>query len=78
MARVCVRKIAEQQGLNINQLSLRAAVSVGVVRRYWYNTADGSQHGKPLTLVSLPIMEQFARALSTPIGALLEGEDTNS
>ncbi len=71
MARVRVRELAEQQGLNINQLSLRARVNVGVVRRYWYNTATGQQTGKPLTLVSLIILQQLADALNEPIGSLL-------
>ena len=37
MIQVRLREIAEGKGLNMSQVQIGAGVSMGSVRRYWYN-----------------------------------------
>ncbi len=37
MVRLRVKELAEARGLNMNQVSRRTGLTLGMVRRYWYN-----------------------------------------
>ena len=75
MARLRIRDIAVAQGLNMSQLQRRSGLTMGVVRRYWYNTANGLAEGEPLEMVSLEHIDRLATVLGVELGDLLE-EDT--
>jgi transcriptional regulator with XRE-family HTH domain len=77
MVALKVRDIAEQQGLTMYALQQRAGVSMGAIRRYWYSSADGKEHGRPLRVVYLEQLGAVAEALGVQPGDLLrttEGE----
>jgi hypothetical protein len=50
---------------------------MGVVRRYWYNTANGLAEGEPLEMVSLSHVNKLAETLRVEPGELL-GEQEKS
>ncbi len=75
VARLRLRDIALAQGLNMSQLQRRSGLTMGVIRRYWYNTANGLAEGEPLEMVSLEHIDRLATVLGVELGDLLE-EDT--
>ena len=75
MARLRLREIAEDQGLNMSQLQRQSGLTMGVVRRYWYNTANGLAEGEPLEMVSLQHINRLADILKVRPGELLGEED---
>lgn len=77
MARLRVREIAEDQGLNMSQLQRQSGLTMGVVRRYWYNTANGLAEGDALEMVSLAHINKIADTLKVEPGELL-GEQEKS
>ena len=75
MAKLRLKEIAEAQGLNMSQLQRQSGLTMGVVRRYWYNTANGLAEGDPLEMVSLTHINRLADVLQVRPGELL-GEET--
>lgn len=71
MARLRVRELAESQGLNMSQLQRASRLTMNMVRRYWYNTADGKQAGPALAEVRLDALESLAHVLSVSPGDLI-------
>ena len=72
-----VREVAEQQGLTMYALQKKSGVSMGTVRRYWYNTSDGKEYGPPLKVVFLDQFGLIATALDTTPGELIEELEEN-
>ena len=77
MARLRIREIAEEQGLNMSQLQRQSGMTMGVVRRYWYNTANGLAEGEPLEMVSLAYINKLAEVLKVEPGDLLGDQETS-
>ncbi len=75
MARLRLREVAQTQGLNMSQVQRRSGLTMGVVRRYWYNTANGLAEGDPLVMVSLEHIDKLAEVLGVEPGNLLEEDD---
>jgi len=71
MARLGIRNIAESKGLNMSQLQRQSGLTMGVVRRYWYNTANGLADGDPLEMISLEHINTIAEVLKVNPGELL-------
>ena len=72
MSRLNVQAIAKAQSLNLSQLQIKAGVSMGTVRRYWYGTKNGKEVGEKLTEIDLAILDKFAQALNVPTTRLIE------
>jgi transcriptional regulator with XRE-family HTH domain len=72
MTKLRVRQIAEAQGLNMSQLQKLARVTMPSVRRYWYNTRDGSAGGAPLKEVDFAVLTAIAGALGVVPSDLIE------
>ena len=75
MAKLRLKEIAEAQGLNMSQLQRQSGLTMGVVRRYWYNTANGLAEGDPLEMVSLQHINRLAEVLKVRPGELLDEEN---
>ena len=81
MARLRVRSLAEARGMNMSQLQREARLTMNMVRRYWYNTADGKEQGEPLKEVSLPALDALAAVFDVQPGDLFDRDShapTNS
>ncbi len=63
MVSLQLKEVAEAQEINKSQLSLRAQVGIGVVRRYWDNRTK---------TVDLRIIDQFCRVLHCEPGDLIK------
>ncbi len=74
MARLRLREIAEAQGLNMSQMQRRSGLTMGAVRRYWYNTSDGKENGPRLALVNLDALDSLARVLRVQPNELIGPE----
>jgi transcriptional regulator with XRE-family HTH domain len=72
MARLRLRQIAEAHGHTMSSLSRESKLTLNMVRRYWYNTANGLENGPPLTEVSLPALDAIAEVLGIEPGDLIE------
>jgi transcriptional regulator with XRE-family HTH domain len=72
MARLRLRQLAEARGYNMSSLSRDSRLTINMVRRYWYNTANGLEDGPPLTEVSLPALDALADVLGITPGELIE------
>ncbi len=72
MARLRLRQIAEARNFNMSSLSRESRLTLNMVRRYWYNTANGLEDGPPLTEVSLPALDALAAVLGVKPGDLIE------
>lgn len=70
MARLIIKEIAKERGINQSQLQLRAAVSPQLLNRYWNNHTRS---------VALDQLEKIARALDVRPGELIvpDEEDTD-
>jgi DNA-binding Xre family transcriptional regulator len=44
---------------------------MNMIRRYWYNTADGKAEGPPLAAVYLDALDNLAEALDVEPGELI-------
>lgn len=81
MARLRVRDVARERDLNLSTLHaavnkrLDKPVAMGTLRRYWYSTKDGKEHGEAIELVDLNLLGTVARALGVEIAELLNGEE---
>jgi DNA-binding Xre family transcriptional regulator len=71
MARLRVREVAESRGLNMSQLQRASRLTMNMIRRYWYNTADGKAEGPPLAAVYLDALDNLAEALDVEPGELI-------
>lgn len=60
--RLRVRELAEARGWNISQLQLRAGLSMGAARRYWYSETSA---------VDLRVLAQIAESLGVAPSELL-------
>ena len=70
MARLRLRELAEARGLNMSQVQRQSGLTMGMVRRYWYNEGkDG-----PLNEVQLEALDRLARLLGVQPGELLEAD----
>jgi DNA-binding Xre family transcriptional regulator len=63
MLRLRVKELAEERGLNKNQLQLKSGVTLPQLTRYWNNDVDG---------VKLDALERIARALGVRAVDLIE------
>jgi putative transcriptional regulator len=62
MIEICLRQIAESKHINKSQLSLRAQVGLGVVRRYWDNET---------TSIDLRVLDKLCAVLNCEPGDLI-------
>jgi DNA-binding Xre family transcriptional regulator len=66
--RLRVKDLAEERGLNMSQLQRQTGLTMGMVRRYWYNEGkDGQLDG-----VSLSALNKIAEVLEVRPGELIE------
>ncbi len=63
MLKIYLQEMADANEINKSQLSLRAQVGIGVVRRYWDNET---------TSVDLRVIEKFCDALKCEPGDLIK------
>ena len=71
MARLRVRELAETKKLNMSRLQRATGLTMNMVRRYWYNTADGKEEGEALKEVQLNALEAIANVLDVEPGDLI-------
>lgn len=76
MARLRVRQLTEQRGLTMYALQQQTGLSMGTIRRYWYNSSDGKEGGEPLKVVYLEQLDTVAHALQVEVRDLFEPGDT--
>ncbi len=72
--RLRIRELAEARGLNISSFQREAKVPMSTARRVWYSTSDGSEHGPPLKLVNLEVIDQLATFFGVAPGELLASD----
>lgn len=71
--RVRVKELAEQRGVrNLSQFQVKAGITMGTARRYWYGTSNGRKEGEPLRIVDLATLEKIAEALGVDPKELIE------
>jgi hypothetical protein len=58
--RLRVKELAEARGFNISSLQREAKIPMSTARRIWYSSSDGKEHGPPLKLVNLDVIEQLS------------------
>jgi hypothetical protein len=81
MARLRIQEIARKRGLNISQLQAmihrrsNRLVALGTMRRYWYSTQNGKEHGPPIELVDLPLLATIATALGVGLADLVNEDE---
>jgi hypothetical protein len=84
MARLRVREVAEERGLNLSQLHAAVnrrlppadkPIALGTMRRYWHSTKNGNIGTDPIELVDVHLLGTIARVLDVPVGDLLNGEE---
>lgn len=63
--RLKLRELAEGQGMNMSQVQRRSGLTMGMVRRYWYNQT---------TTVALKELGKLAELLGVKPGSLLTDE----
>lgn len=78
MARLRLRELAEARGYNMSTLSRDSRLTLNMVRRYWYNSANGLEGGPQLTEVSLPALDALADVLGLHPRELIEREVADS
>ena len=68
MLRLRVKELAEEQGLNRNQLQLKSGVTLPLLNRYWSNQTGA---------VTLDALERIAHALGVKATDLIEEVSNN-
>lgn len=70
MARLQLRELATKRNITLSELQRRTGLSMGLVRRYWYN--EGTE-GESTTLqkVNLHALDQFAHTLDVNVSDLI-------
>jgi transcriptional regulator with XRE-family HTH domain len=63
MLRLCIKELANERGINRNQLQLRSGVTLPLLTRYWNNETSA---------VTLDALEKIARALGVKAVDLFE------
>ena len=61
MIKLRLKEVSESKGINRSQLSLRAQVGLGVVRRYWDNET---------TSIDLRVLDKLCKALECGLADL--------
>jgi transcriptional regulator with XRE-family HTH domain len=75
MAKVRLQELADQRGLTMSQVQRRTGLTMPSVRRYWYNTTNGTKGGPKLTLVSLEALDKFAALFDVEPGELIARDE---
>jgi hypothetical protein len=70
MASLRVRELAQARGLNLSQFQIAARLQTSTARRFWYGTSNGSEHGPPLVMISLVLLDQVAAFFGVEVGDL--------
>ncbi|KPV53877.1 hypothetical protein SE17_07060 [Kouleothrix aurantiaca] len=65
MVRLRLRELAQSRGLNMSQVQRKTGLTIGMVRRYWYNQT---------TQVDLLALDALARLLEIEPGAFFSDE----
>lgn len=68
--RLRVKELAEERGFNMSQLQRQTGLTMGMVRRYWYNEGKEGQ----LDGVSLSALNKIAHVLGVRPGELIASE----
>ena len=68
---VLLRPLAEARGLTKSDVQIGAQLTMPLVRRYWYSTGNGSEHGSPLQDVKLDVIGRLAHYLQVEPGDLI-------
>ena len=71
MARLQVKELAAARGLNMSQLQRQSGLTMGMIRRYWYNEGKDGR----LQEVNLDALDRLAQILGVQPGDLIVGED---
>ncbi|NOK58224.1 MAG: hypothetical protein GFH27_549279n30 [Chloroflexi bacterium AL-W] len=66
--------LARDPEMSISKLHFAAEISMGAARRYWYGTQDGTEEGKPMTVIDLPTIAKVAKAIGVPWRELVEDD----
>lgn len=73
MVRLCIRDVAQRQGLRLAHIQREARLSVTTARRYWYNSRTGlARDAGTLTEVNLAALGAIAALLKVQPGELME------
>jgi DNA-binding Xre family transcriptional regulator len=62
MARVVIKEVAKQRGINQSQLQIKSGVTPPLLNRYWNNNTQS---------VALEPLEKIAKALDVKMGDLI-------
>jgi transcriptional regulator with XRE-family HTH domain len=71
VVRLQVKELAKARGLNMSQLQRQTGLTMGMVRRYWYNEGKG----QPLDGVQLSALSRIASVLGVKTGELIYDEE---
>lgn len=74
MARLRVRELAQARGMSMSQLQRESRLTMNMVRRYWYNTADGKEHGPALAEIKLYALDVLAGVFNVRPGDLIASD----
>jgi hypothetical protein len=72
--KLAVRACAEQRGHTMSSLARAAQLNIALIRRYWYETADGKTDGPPLKEIKIEAIDAIARALGVSPRDLIASE----
>jgi len=68
MPRLRLKELAEARGLTMSQVQRRTGLTMGMVRRYWYNQGRTG----PLLEVNLEALDRLAHLLQVRPGDLMD------
>jgi DNA-binding Xre family transcriptional regulator len=76
MVRLCIREVAQQQGLRLSEIQREARLSITTARRYWYNSRSGlARDAGTLSEINLATLGAIAALLNVKPGELLEASE---
>jgi DNA-binding Xre family transcriptional regulator len=70
IVRLQVRELAAERGVNMSQLQRQTGLTMGMIRRYWYNEGKG----QPLDGIQLSALARIADVLGVRSGDLIYDE----
>ncbi len=78
--RLNVQRIGSKLGYNMSSLQNRInqelppdqGVALTTVRRYWYGTSNGKQHGPPLRIIDTEFLARVAAVFDVPFVELFD------